>query len=153
MKKLASILVVGLMAVMFASCSAGDDAGVMSIEDVPETVDNTKVFMFKDVATHEGVSGAYAIKIKTVKGIKYCALLGAGSEAFFPLDEKSDLPRPMYETYATNISRREGVNVVWVVISVNIVFLAEQYKIHYQGDMLQGDEILHCTEIEIINKF
>lgn len=153
MKKLASILVAGLMVVMFASCSAGDDAGVMSIEDIPETVDNTKTFMFKDVATHEGVSGAYAIKIKTVKGIKYCALLGAGSEAFFPLDEKSDLPRPMYETYATNISRREGVNIVWVVISVNTVFLAEQYKIHYQGDMLQGDEILHCTEIEIINKF
>lgn len=153
MKKLASILVVGLMALMFASCSAGDDAGVMSIEDVPETVDNTKVFMFKDVATHEGVSGAYAIKIKTVKGIKYCALLGAGSEAFFSMDEKSDLPRPMYETYATNIPMREGVNIVWVVISVNIVFLVEQYKIHYQGDMLHGDDILHCTEIEIINKF
>ena len=153
MKKLASILVAGLVAAMFASCSAGDDTGVMSIEDTPETVDNTKVFMFKDVATHEGVSGAYAIKIKTVKGIKYCALLGAGSEAFFPMDEKSDLPRPMYETYATNISRREGVNIVWVVISVNTVFLVEQYKIHYQGDMLQGDEILHCTEIEIINKF
>lgn len=153
MKKLASILVAGLMVAMFASCSAGDDAGVISIEDIPETVDNTKTFMFKDVATHEGVFGAYAIKIKTVKGIKYCALLGAGSEAFFPLDEKSDLPRPMYETYATNISRRKGVNIVWVVISVNTVFLSEQYKIHYQGDMLHGDDILHYTEIEIINKF
>lgn len=148
MKKLASILVVGLVAFMFASCSAGDGPAALPIEDTPETVDNTKVFMFKDVATHEGVSGAYAIKIKTVKGIKYCALLGAGSEAFFPLDEKSGLPRPMYETYATNISRREGVNIVWVVISVNTVFLAEQYKIHYQGDMLQGDEILHYTELE-----
>ena len=153
MKKLASILVAGLMAVMFASCSAGDDAAVMPIEDVPETVDNTKVFMFKDVATHEGVSGAYAIKIKTVKGIKYCALLGAGSEAFFSMDEKSDLPRPTYETYATDIHRREGVNIVWVVISANTVFLSEQYKIHYQGDMLHGDDILHYTEIEIINKF
>ena len=153
MKKLASILVVGLVALMFASCSAGDGSSVLPIEDTPETVDNTKVFMFKDVATHEGVSGAYAIKIKTVKGIKYCALLGAGNEAFFPLDEKSDLPRPMYETYATNIPMREGVDIVWVVIQANIVFLAEQYKIHYQGDMLQGDEILHCTEIEIINKF
>lgn len=148
MKKLESILVAGLMAIMFASCSAGDDAGVMSIEDIPETVDNTKTFMFKDVATHEGISGAYAIKIKTVKGIKYCALLGAGSEAFFPLDEKSGLPRPMYETYATNISRREGVNIVWVVISVNTVFLVEQYKVHYQGDYLQGDDILHYTELE-----
>lgn len=148
MKKLASILVVGLMAFMFASCSAGDSSSVLSIEDIPETVDNTKTFMFKDVATHEGVSGAYAIKIKTVKGIKYCALLGAGSEAFFPLDEKSDLPRPTYETYATNISRREGVNIVWVVISVNTVFLAEQYKTHYQGDMLHGDDILHYTELE-----
>lgn len=148
MKKLASILVAGLMAVMFASCSAGDNAAFTSIEDIPETVDNTKVFMFKDVATHEGVSGAYAIKIKTVKGIKYCALLGAGNEAFFPMDEKSDLPKPMFETYATNISRREGVNIVWVVISVNTVFLVEQYKIHYQGDMLQGDDILHCTELE-----
>ena len=146
MKKLASITVAGLMAVMFASCSAGDNATVTSIEDIPETVDNTKVFMFKDVATHEGVSGAYAIKIKTVKGIKYCALLGAGSEAFFPMDEKSDLPRPTYETYATDISMREGINIVWVVVSVNVVFLAEQYKIHYQGDILQGDEILHCTE-------
>ena len=148
MKKLASILVVGLMAVMFVSCSAGDGSSVLSIEDTPETVDNTKTFMFKDVATHEGVSGAYAIKIKTVKGIKYCALLGAGSEAFFPLDEKSDLPRPMYETYATNISRREGVNIVWVVIQVNIVFLVEQYKGNYQGDYLQGDGILHYTELE-----
>ena len=146
MKKLASIIVAGLMAVMFASCSAGDNATVTSIEDIPETVDNTKVFMFKDVATHEKVSGAYAIKIKTVKGIKYCALLGAGNEAFFPMDEKSDLPRPTYETYATNISMREGINIVWVVVSVNVVFLAEQYKIHYQGDILQGDEILHCTE-------
>ena len=153
MKKLASILVAGLMAVMFASCSAGDDAAVMPIEDIPENVDNTKVFMFKDVATHEKVSGAYAVKIKTVKGIKYCALLGAGNEAFFPMDEKSDLPRPMYETYATNIPMREGVNIVWVVISVNTVFLVEQYKIHYQGDYLQGDDILHYTEIEIINKF
>lgn len=153
MKKLASILVISLVAVMFASCSAGDDASVMTIEDIPETVDNTKVFMFKDVATHEGVSGAYAIKIKTVKGIKYCALLGVGSEAFFSMDEKSDLPRPTYETYATDIQRREGVNIVWVVISANTVFLSEQYKIHYQGDMLHGDDILHCTEIEIINKF
>ena len=148
MKKLASILVAGLMAFMFASCSAGDGAGVVSIEDIPETVDNTKVFMFKDVATHEGVSGAYAIKIKTVKGIKYCALLGAGSEAFFPMDKKSDLPRPTFETYATDISRREGINLVWVVMSVNTVFLVEQYKIHYQGDMLHGDDILHYTELE-----
>lgn len=153
MKKLASILVVGLMAVMFASCSAGDSSAVLSIEDIPETVDNTKVFMFKDVATHEKVSGAYAVKIKTVKGIKYCALLGAGNEAFFPMDEKSDLPRPMYETYATSIQMREGVDIVWVVISVNIVFLVEQYKDNYQGDYLQGDDILHYTEIEIINRF
>lgn len=148
MKKLASILVVGLMAIMFASCSAGDDAGVISIEDVPETVDNTKVFMFKDVATHEKVAGAYAVKIKTVKGIKYCALLGAGNEAFFPMDEKSSLPRPYYETYATNIPMREGVDIVWVVIQGNIVFLVEQYKVHYQGDYLRGDDILHCTELE-----
>lgn len=148
MKKLASILVVGLMAIMFASCSAGDDASVMTIEDTPETVDNTKVFMFKDVATHEKVSGAYAVKIKTVKGVKYCALLGAGNEAFFPLDEKSGLPRPMYETYATNIPMREGVDIVWVVISINTVFLVEQYKIHYQGDYLHGDDILHYTELE-----
>ena len=148
MKKLASILVAGLMAVMFASCSAGDGSSVLSIEDTPETVDNTKVFMFKDVATHEGVSGAYAIKIKTVKGIKYCALLGAGNEAFFPMDENSDLPRPYYETYATNIPMREGVNIVWVVIQVNIVFLVEQYKGNYQGDYLQGDDILHYTELE-----
>lgn len=153
MKKLASILLAGLMAVMFASCSAGDGSSVLSIEDTPETVDNTKVFMFKDVATHEKVSGAYAVKIKTVKGIKYCALLGAGNEAFFPMDEKSDLPRPMYETYATNIPMREGVDIVWVVISVNTVFLVEQYKDNYQGDYLQGDDILHYTEIEIINKF
>lgn len=148
MKKLASILVAGLMAVMFASCSAGDGSSVLSIEDTPETVDNTKVYMFKDVATHEGVSGAYAIKIKTVKGIKYCALLGAGNEAFFPMDEKSGLPKPMFETYATDIQRREGVNIVWVVISVNTVFLVEQYKVSYQGDMLQGDDILHYTELE-----
>lgn len=153
MKKLASILAAGLMVIMFASCSASDGAGVMSIEDTPETVDNTKVFMFKDVATHEKVSGAYAVKIKTVKGIKYCALLGAGNEAFFPMDEKSDLPRPTFETYATNISMREGVDIVWVVISANIVFLVEQYKDNYQGDYIQGDDILHYTEIEIINKF
>ena len=148
MKKLASILVAGLMAFMFASCSAGDSSPVLSIEDTPETVDNTKVFMFKDVATHEKVSGAYAIKIKTAKGVKYCALLGAGNEAFFPMDEKSDLPRPMYETYATNIPMREGVDIVWVVISVNTVFLVEQYKGNYQGDMIHGGDILHYTELE-----
>ena len=74
MKKLASILVAGLMAVMFASCSAGDGSSVLSIEDTPETVDNTKVFMFNLTATHEKVARAYAIKIKTIKGIKYCAL-------------------------------------------------------------------------------
>ena len=140
MKKLASILEAGLMAFMFASCSAGDDAGVMSIEDIPETVGNTKVFMFKDVATHKKVSGAYAIKIKTVNGIKYCALLGAGNEAFFPMDEKSDLPRPTYETYATNIPvyNDSDIAIVWVVISGNVVFLTENSKLYYQGDILEG---------------
>ena len=54
MKKLASILVEGLMAFMFASCSAGDDAAVTSIEDIPETVDNTEVFMFKLVVESLG---------------------------------------------------------------------------------------------------
>lgn len=150
MKKLASILVVGLMAFMFASCSAGDGSSVLSIEDIPETVDNTKVFMFKDVATHAKVSGAYAIKIKTVKGIKYCALLGAGNEAFFPMDEKSDLPRPNFETYATNIPiySDTDIAIVWVVISGNTVFLAENSKLYYQGDILQGTDILHYTELE-----
>lgn len=151
MKKLASILVAGLMVVMFASCSAGDGAAVTPIEDIPENVDNTKVFMFKDVATHEEVSGAYAIKIKTLNGVKYCALLGAGNEAFFPMDKKSDLPRPMYETYATNIQMREGIDIVWVVIDMSryTVFLMEQYKNGYQGDYIHGDNILHCTELEI----
>ena len=148
MKKLASILVACLMAFMFASCSAGDDAGVMSIEDTPETVDNTKVFMFKDVATHEKVSGAYAVKIKTAKGINYCALLGAGNEAFFPMDEKSDLPKPMYETYATSIPMYNNFSIVWVVISGNFVFLTENHKNKYYGDILQGTAILHCTELE-----
>ena len=150
MKKLASILVAGLMVVMFASCSAGDDAGVMSIEDTPETVDNTKVFMFKDVATHEKFSGAYAVKIKTVKGVKYCALLGAGDEAFFPLDEKSDLPKPMYEAYATNIPMYNEYSVGWVVIDISryIVFLTENHKNKYYGDMIFGTGILHYTELE-----
>lgn len=148
MKKLASILVVGLMAVMFASCSAGDDAGVMSIEDTPETVDNTKVFMFKLVATHEKVSGAYAIKVKTVNGIKYCALLGAGNEAFFPMDKKSDLPKPMYETYATNIPMGNGIDIVWVVISRNFVFLMENSKNKYYGDALLLTTMLHNTPLE-----
>lgn len=150
MKKLASILVAGLMAVMFASCSAGDNAAFTSIEDIPETVDNTKVFMFKDVATHEKVSGAYAVKIKTVKGIKHCALLGAGNEAFFPLDEKSDLPKPMYETYATGIPIYDDTDIaiVWVVILRNTVFLAENSKLYYQGDILMGTDILHETIIE-----
>lgn len=150
MKKLASILVAGLMVVMFASCSAGDDAGVMSTEDTPETVDNTKVFMFKDVATHEKFSGAYAVKIKTVKGIKYCALLGAGDEAFFPLDENSDLPKPMYEAYATNIPMYNEYSVGWVVIDISryIVFLTENHKDKYYGDMIFGTGILHYTEIE-----
>lgn len=150
MKKLASILVVGFMAFMFASCSAGDNAGVMSIEDIPETVDNTKVFMFKDVATHEKFSGAYAVKIKTVKGIKYCALLGAGNEAFFPMDEKSDLPRPMFETYATSIPMYNEYSVGWVVIDISryIVVLTENHKDKYYGDMIFGTDILHCTELE-----
>lgn len=149
MKKLASILVVGFMAFMFASCSAGDDAAFTSIEDIPETVDNTKVFMFKDVATHEKFSGAYAVKIKTVKGIKYCALLGAGDEAFFPMDEKSDLPRP-YEAYATNIPMYNEYSIGWVVIDISqyIVILTENHKNKYYGDMIFGDDILHITELE-----
>ena len=148
MKKLASILVAGLMAVMFASCSAGDDAAVMPIEDIPENVDNTKVFMFNLVATHEKVSGAYAIKIKTVKGIKYCALLGAGNEAFFPMDEKSDLPKPTYETYATNIPMYNGIDIVWVVISRNFVFLMKNHKNKYYGDALLLTTMLHSTALE-----
>lgn len=147
MKKLASILVVGLVAIMFASCSAGDDAGVISIEDTPETVDNTKVFMFTFVAEHEKVSGAYAIKIKTAKGIKYCALLGAGNEAFFPMDENSDLPRPMYETYATNIPMGDGINIVWVVISKNFVFLMENNKNKFYGEIFLT-HMLHNTSLE-----
>lgn len=147
MKKLASILVACLMAVMFASCSAGDDAAVVSIEDTPETVDNTKVFMFELVATHAKVSGAYAIKIKTVKGIKYCALLGAGNEAFFPMDEKSDLPRPLYETYATNIPMGDGINIVWVVISKNFVFLMENNKNKFYGEIFLT-HMLHSTSLE-----
>lgn len=149
MKKLASILVAGLTAFMFASCSAGDDAAAMPIEDVPETVDNTKVFMFNLVATHEKVSGAYAIKIKTVKGIKYCALLGAGNEAFFPMDENSDLPRPMYETYATDIPMDNGIDIVWVIISKNFVFLMENSKNKYYGDALNKlTTMLHSTSLE-----
>lgn len=150
MKKLASILVIGLTAFMFASCSAGDSSAVLSIEGIPETVDNTKVFMFKDVATHGKFSGAYAVKIKTVKGIKYCALLGAGDEAFFPLDENSDLPRPMYEAYATNIPMYDGYSVGWVVIDISryIVFLTENHKNKYYGDMIFGTDILHYTELE-----
>ena len=147
MKKLASILVAGLMVVMFASCSAGDDAGVTSIEDTPETVDNTKVFMFTLVAEHEKVSGAYAIKIKTVKGVKYCALLGAGNEAFFPMDKNSDLPRPMYETYATNIPMGDGINIVWVVISKNFVFLMENNKNKFYGEIFLT-HMLHNTSLE-----
>lgn len=150
MKKLASILVIGLVAFMFASCSAGDGSSVLSIEDIPETVDNTKVFMFKDVATHEKFSGAYAVKIKTVKGIKYCALLGAGDEAFFPLDENSDLPKPMYEAYATSIPMYNEYSVGWVVIDISryIVVLTENHKNKYYGDMIFGTDILHCTELE-----
>lgn len=148
MKKLASILVVGLVAFMFASCSAGDGPAVLSIEDTPETVDNTKVFMFKDVATHEKVSGAYAVKIKTANGIKYCALLGAGNEAFFPLDENSDLPKPNFETYATNIPMYNGIDIVWVVISGYDVFLTENHRNKYYGDILLGTCILHYTELE-----
>lgn len=148
MKKLASILVAGLMVVMFASCSAGDNAAFTSIEDTPETVDNTKVFMFKDVATHEKVSGAYAIKIKTVKGIKYCALLGAGNEAFFPLYEKPDQTKPAYETYATNIPMDNDLYIVWVVTWDNNLFLTENGKNGYCGDILQEDEILHYTKLE-----
>lgn len=147
MKKLASILVAGLMVVMLASCSAGDDAAFTSIEDTPETVDNTKVFMFKDVTTHDKVAGAYAIKIKTVKGIKYCALLGAGNEAFFPLDEKSDLPRPMYETYATNIPTDNDFNIVWVVISKGFVFLMENHKNKFYGEIFLT-HMLHNTALE-----
>lgn len=148
MKKLASILVVGLMAIMFASCSAGDDAAVMPIEDIPENVDNTKVFMFNRVAENEKVSGAYAIKIKTVKGIKYCALLGAGNEAFFPMDEKSDLPRPMYETYATDIPMGNGIDIVWAVISNNFVFLMRNHKNKYYGETLFLTTMLHNTSLE-----
>ena len=131
------------MAVMFASCSAGDSSSVLSIEDTPETVDNTKVFMFKDVATHEKVSGAYAIKIKTVNGIKYCALLGAGNEAFFPLYENST-----YETYATDIPMDNDLYIVWVVTWDNNLFLMENGKNGYAGDFIHEEDVLHYTELE-----
>lgn len=149
MKKLASILVAGLMVVMFASCSAGDDAAFTSINDIPETVDNTKVFMFKDVATHEKVSGAYAIKIKTVNGIKYCALLGAGSEAFFPLFKKPGQKKPAFETYPTSIPMDNGIDIVWVVTWDNNLFLMKNGKDYYQGEYLYEEDMLHCTYLEM----
>ena len=88
------------------------------------------------------------MKIKTAKGINYCALLGAGNEAFFPMDEKSDLPKPTHETYATSIPMYNDFSIVRVVISGNFVFLTENRKNKYYGDILQGTDILHCTESE-----
>lgn len=146
MKKLVVLSLATILVIMLTSCSS-DSGAVKSIEDIPETVDNTKVFMFKDVATHEKVSGAYAVKIKTANGIKYCALLGVGNEAFFPMDEKSDLPKPTYETYATNIPMYNGIDIVWVVISRNFVFLMENHKNKYYGDILLT-HMLHNTPLE-----
>lgn len=146
MKKLVLSLAT-ILVIMLTSCSS-DSSAVMSIEDTPETVDNTKVFMFKDVATHEKVSGAYAVKIKTANGIKYCALLGVGNEAFSPLDENSDLPKPNFETYATSIPMYNGIDIVWVVISGYDVFLTENHRNKYYGDVLLGTRILHYTELE-----
>ena len=146
MKKLVLSLAT-ILVIMLTSCSS-DSSAVMSIEDTPETVDNTKVFMFNLIATHEKVAGAYAIKIKTANGIKYCALLGVGNEAFFPLDENSDLPKPNFETYATSIPMYNGIDIVWVVISGYDVYLTENHRNKYYGDVLLGTCILHYTELE-----
>lgn len=59
------------------------------------------------------------------------------------MDEKSDLPKPTYETYATNIPMSNGIDIVRVVISRNFVFLMENRKIKYYGDTLFFDN--HVT--------
>lgn len=146
MKKLVSGLAT-ILVIMLTSCSS-DSGAAKSIEDIPETVDNTVVYMFKDISKNEYAPGAYAIKLKTVDGIKYCALLGVGDEKFYPRATDSDLPYPTFETYATSLGARLDYLKLWVVITWGWAYLYEGNTDKIRGDILSGDKVVHATELE-----
>lgn len=148
MKKLVLSLAT-ILVFMLTSCSS-DSSDVVSIEDTPETVDNTVVYMFKDISKNGYAPGAYAIKLKTVDGIKYCALLGVGDEKFYPRATDSDLPYPTFETYATSLSVGLDYLKIWVVITRNWVYLYEGNTDKVWGDIFSDYRVLHATEMEKI---
>lgn len=132
---------------MLTSCSS-DSSAVMSIEDTPETVDNTVVYMFKDISKNGYAPGAYAIKLKTVDGIKYCALLGVGDEKFYPRATDSDLPYPTFETYATSLGARLDFLKLWVVVTQGWAYLYEGNTDKIWGDIFSDSYVVHATELE-----
>lgn len=146
MKKLVLSLAT-ILAVMLTSCSS-DSGAVKSIEDIPETVDNTVVYMFKDISKNGYAPGAYAIKLKTVDGIKYCALLGVGDEKFYPRATDSALPYPNFETYATSLGAGLDFLKLWVVITQGWAFLYEGNTDKIWGDIFTEDHVVHATELE-----
>ena len=146
MKKLVLSLAT-ILVIMLTSCSS-DSGAVKSIEDIPETVDNTVVYMFKDISKNGYAPGAYAIKLKTVDGIKYCALLGVGDEKFYPRATDSDLPYPTFETYATSL--RAGLDhlKLWVVVTRGWAYLYEGNTDKVWGDIFTDDHVVHATKLE-----
>lgn len=146
MKKVLVVLAT-ILAVMLTSCSS-DSGAVKSIEDIPETVDNTVVYMFKDISKNGYAPGAYAIKLKTVDGIKYCALLGVGDEKFYPRATDSDLPYPNFETYATSLGARLDYLKLWVVITQGWAYLYEGNADKVWGDIFTESHVMHATELE-----
>lgn len=143
-------LVLGLatiLVIMLTSCSS-DSGAVKSIEDIPETVDNTVVYMFKDISKNGYAPGAYAIKLKTVDGIKYCALLGVGDEKFYPRATDSDLPYPTFETYATSLGARLDFLKLWVVVTQGWAYLYEGNTDKIWGDIFRDYNVVHATELE-----
>lgn len=143
-------LVLGLttiLAIMLTSCSS-DSGAAKSIEGVPETVDNTVVYMFKDISKNGYAPGAYAIKLKTVDGIKYCALLGAGDEKFYPRATDSALPYPTFETYATSLGAGLDFLKLWVVVTQGWAYLYEGSTDKIWGDIFTDDHVVHATKLE-----
>lgn len=146
MKKLVLSLAT-ILVIMLTSCSS-DSGAVKSIEDIPETVDNTVVYMFKDISKNGYAPGAYAIKLKTVDGIKYCALLGVGDEKFYPRATDSDLPYPNFETYATSLGARLDFLKLWVVVTQGWAYLYEGNTDKIWGDIFTDSHVVHATELE-----
>lgn len=146
--KIMKKLVLGLATILVTVLTSCSSDSATSIEDTPETAGNTVVYMFKDISESEYAPGAYAIKLKTFKGIKYCALLGAGDEKFYPRATDSDLPYPAFETYATSLCARHDYLKLWVVVTWDRAYLYEGKKDKIRGDIFSDYNVVHATKLE-----